>query len=173
MKYILSFVGVIAIVCGICFCKDLGGSEQSEKEYIRIHITANSSSEKDERVKYEVKDEIVAFLTVLLEDVSSKSVAEEKVAKNLSNVCKVADDVLEKQNLSYRSSAKMTNEEVPLRAYDNLTLAEGEYACLNLTLGRGEGDNWWCVVFPTVCFYQKNSGYVEYKSKFLDMIKNA
>lgn len=146
----------------------IGNNFSVHTEYLRIHIRANSNDDADQEVKYAVKDEIVSFLTPLLADCDTKEKAESVLKENLKNVESVADAVLIKNRKDYRSSAKIKNEEFPTRKYENLTLESGYYDALIVNLGSGEGDNWWCVVYPPLCFV--GTGKYEYRSKIKEII---
>lgn len=139
------------------------------KCYLRVHIRADSNLQEDQAVKYLVKDGIVNFLTPLLASASSKEQAEIVISENLTKIEKVADEILLKNGFMYKSKAKLNNEYFPTRVYDNYTLISGYYDALILELGSGKGDNWWCVVYPPLCFVNANTSYV-YKSKLLEII---
>lgn len=137
-------------------------------EYLRIHIRANSNDDKDQEVKYKVKDAVVEYLTPLLIECDSKKKAEAVINDNLNSIEEVANNVLFINGFSYKSSAKINNEEFPTRIYENLTLESGFYDALIIGLGDGTGNNWWCVVYPPLCF--TGSGNYVYKSKIKEII---
>ena len=171
MKYILSSVSVIAIILILIFCGTTTAS--AESEYFRIHIRANSNSAVDQNVKYLVKDEVVEYLIPLLSEAETKDEAERIINENLKNIESVADAVLSANGFSYKSKAYISFEEFPTREYDDLVLEEGFYDALILALGTGEGDNWWCVVYPPFCFLEtKNSENYVYISKIWEIINN-
>ncbi len=170
MKYILSLISVVAIILILVFCS---AASSTETEYFRIHIRANSNSAVDQNVKYLVKDEVVEYLIPLLSDVETKEEAEEVLAANLSNIEEVADAVLAANGFTYSSKAYISFEEFPMREYDDLVLEQGFYDALILALGSGEGDNWWCVVYPPFCFLEtKNSENYVYISKIWEILNN-
>ena len=138
-------------------------------EYLRIHVRADSNEQADQNVKYLVKDEIVRFLTPVLSECDTKLKAESVLNKNLKNIESVANDVLIKNGFSYTSSANLSEEEFPTRVYNGVTLSSGYYDALIINLGSGQGDNWWCVVYPPLCFVGEGVGY-QYKSKLLAII---
>ncbi len=144
---------------------------QTHVEYLRIHVRANSNQEIDQTVKYEVKDAVVAYLTPLVAECDTKAKAEKLIEASLSAIEAVADETLENNGFAYKSKAKLNNEKFPTRTYGELTLESGYYDALILELGDGAGDNWWCVVYPPLCFTGGERGYV-YKSKILDIIRN-
>ena len=89
--------------------------------------------------------------------------------ENLGELKKIADGILETNGYDYKSTVKLNCEEFPTRSYGELTLEKGFYDALIVNLGSGEGDNWWCVVYPPLCFVNGNAPYV-YKSKLLEII---
>ena len=174
MKYILSLVCIIGIILTLVFC---GGKSQPEQlqpeDYLRIHIRANSNDEVDQNVKYKVKDAIVEALIPILADCETKQEAVKTLKDNFEYIESVADGVLRANNFDYSSSAQIKNEYFPTRVYENITLPEGNYDALILNLGTGQGNNWWCVVYPAFCFTQtKNSDNVVYISRIWDIIKS-
>ena len=141
---------------------------------LRIHIRANSNSEIDQSVKYMVKDAIVEALIPVLSEVESKDEAVKVMTENFDYIENVADAVLKSEGFSYKSSARIDNEYFPSRTYQNLTLDEGYYDALIVDLGSGEGNNWWCVVFPAFCFTEtKNFDNIVYISRIWEILKSV
>lgn len=172
MKYIVSVCCAIALVIVLVLCA--GGVQCGEVEYLRIHIRANSNSAIDQSVKYMVKDAIVEALIPVLSEVESKDEAIKTMTENFGYIEKVANIVLESEGFSYKSSARIDNEYFPSRTYQNLTLEEGYYDALIVDLGSGEGNNWWCVVFPAFCFTEtKNFDNIVYISRIWEILKSV
>lgn len=170
MKYLIGFVSVIGIVLIFVFCPL---AKQQNVEYLRIHIRANSNSQEDQTVKYKVKDAVVDALIPLLAEVETFAEAAAVVENNFNFIENVADEVLKKEGFSYSSKAEIKNEYFPTRVYDDLTLKEGNYDALILNLGSGEGNNWWCLVYPAFCFTSSTkSDNIEYISQIWEIIKN-
>ena len=172
MKYILITISCIAIALIL----GLSGlvEQESQVQYLRIHIRANSNSEQDQAVKYKVKDDVVEALIPLLSQIESFEEAVQVVGENFSMIEQVANQTLQDNGFSYTSSAKISNEYFPTRTYENVTLEEGYYDALILNLGSGEGDNWWCIVFPAFCFTQtKKSDNIVYISQIWEIIKSV
>lgn len=144
--------------------------ENVHAEYLRIHIRADSNETEAQSVKYRVKDAVVAFLTPFIAECDTKNKAEQMLTERLSEIEKVADKVLYEQGFDYKSHAKINTEEFPTRNYGDFTLESGYYDALIIELGSGKGDNWWCVVYPPLCFTGTGTNYV-YKSKILEIIK--
>lgn len=166
MKKILAILGCV-IVLGVVAVVGLT-KENYHEEYLRIHIIANSNQAGDQDIKYEIKDKIVEILAPQIESCTTKSDFERVLKENLSEICGIANEIVAHNNLDYKSSANVGREYIPTRAYDNFTLESGIYDSLVITLGEGKGDNWWCVVYPPLCFLEEN---VLLKSRILETIK--
>lgn len=137
-------------LCGAC--TEGSVTETSNTDYLRIHIRANSNSAEDQSVKYAVRDAVVAYLTPMVEGCSSKGEAWSRVSMQLDQTVSVAEKVLKEEGFSYGAKAELRRETFPTRVYGDLELASGEYDALIVELGSGTGDNWWCVVYPPLCF---------------------
>ncbi|MBQ3493164.1 MAG: stage II sporulation protein R [Clostridia bacterium] len=168
-KICISFLIVaIIILSGIGL---FAPKPQAHTEYLRIHIRANSNEFIDQNVKYKVKSAVVEFLTPYIANCKDKKSAEDMLSSNLTAIKQVCNDVLKQNGFNYTANAKIKNEEFPTRVYEGVQLESGFYDALIIELGCGEGDNWWCVVYPPLCFVGKDSGYV-YRSKILDVIND-
>ena len=163
--FFLLFILILFFVLGIN-----NQSENYHEEYLRIHIRANSNLTCDQDVKYKIKDEIVEFLTPVISTCKTKEDFEKKLQQNLKNIECIANKILAQNSFDYKTSAQINNEYFPVRSYDNLTLQNGYYDALIINLGSGKGDNWWCVVYPPLCFLNSNADYV-YKSRIVEFIK--
>ncbi len=170
-KFCIIFILLfIIILTAAGFVRRGGEGETLEKgDYFRIHIRADSNDEEDQAVKYLVRDRVVEYLAPLISSCSDKTSAMLAVKEHLDGVVKEADAVLKANGFSYTSSAKVVREEFPLRVYEEVTLEAGEYDSLIVELGSGEGDNWWCVVYPPLCF--TSTANVVYRSKIVEMIR--
>ena len=172
----LAVIGLLAAaIVGIVFAfAGNGGAEAGAGDaaaYLRVHIRANSNSSEDQAVKYQVRDAVVEYLTPVVADCATKRAAMEKIGANLAEIKAVAERVLEENGYFYGARANIREEEFPTRVYGGATLAAGVYDALILELGTGTGDNWWCVVYPPLCFAGGN-GNVVYKSKIAEIIRS-
>jgi stage II sporulation protein R len=149
-----------------------GVSNKTDNEkYLRIHIRANSNEQIDQSIKYQVKDCLVNYLTPYIAKCNSKSQVEELFTDNKQRLESIVDNLLKTSGFSYRSNIVVRSEKFPTRVYEDFTLEEGFYDAVIVELGKAEGDNWWCVVYPPLCFTGNESGIV-YKSKILEIIRN-
>lgn len=165
---LIAFIAAICVVAGLSAALCAGCD--SGTEYLRIHIRANSNAECDQKVKYEVKDAIVAYMSEYLEGVESKAQAMEIVSAKTQQMSELADYVLRDNGYYYEARVSIRQEEFPARTYGELTLGSGVYDAIIVELGSGEGDNWWCVAFPPLCFVSDGgSGQIKYKSKIVEL----
>lgn len=169
-KFCISFLGILIITLSFIGIF-LNTGSTVETEYLRLHVRANSNLMVDQQVKYKVKDAVVQFLTPVVAECTTREKAELLLNQNLDGIERVTDAVLEANGFNYKSKATIREEEFPLRKYGDLTLEEGVYKALIIELGSGEGNNWWCVVYPPLCFTGDGVGY-RYKSKILEIIND-
>ncbi len=162
------------LTCAIIILSVIGISVEEKKiheEYLRIHIRANSNDEEDQKIKYLIKEKLVSYLTPLLSECKTKEKAERELKIRLSDIEEITNDTLKTNGYDYICRASIREENFPTRTYDSLTLEAGFYDALIVELGEGSGDNWWCVVYPPLCFVDGGHGYV-YKSKILEIIND-
>ncbi len=145
-------------------------SEGDFGEYLRIHIRADSNENEAQAVKYKVRDKVVEYLIPIVAECQTKSEAMERMHSALSEIETVAGKVLKENGFSYGATAVIDRESFPTRVYGEYVLPAGEYSALILRLGSGKGDNWWCVVYPPLCFVGDQNANVIYKSKIKEII---
>lgn len=170
-KMIVAFliIATIGTLLGIGISNNF--SKTTNSEVLRIHIRANSNEDIDQSVKYKVKDAVVSAMLPYLSTCQTKEEAEEKTKQNFQLIESTANKVLKENGFSYTSKAKLVSEEFPTRSYANQTYEAGFYDALILELGSGTGDNWWCVVYPPLCFLQTNNPQeVKYTSKLAELV---
>ena len=154
----------------LCACNN---QSSRQEQYLRIHIRANSNLTTDQNIKYKIKDELVKYLTPLVVECESfDSVVDmvETHKKDMENIC---DDILSDNGFSYTSKVSLNEEYFPTRAYGEYVLESNFYDAIIVELGEAIGDNWWCVVYPPLCFVeakQLDTNNIVYKSKLLEII---
>lgn len=144
----LAIALVVTLVCG--FTLDREQTELSEK-LIRLHVVANSDTEEDQALKLKVRDSILGELTVLLSGVEDKTEAQEIIGSHLKELCKAAQRTIRAEGYNYAVTTRLMTEDFPTRNYTTFSLPAGKYTALRVTIGAGEGHNWWCVIFPPLC----------------------
>ncbi len=169
MKKIISVI--VILVC--CVLVGFGiFSQQNKQEYIRIHVRANSNLSVDQNVKYEIKDKIVSYLIPQVANCNTREDFVVMINNNLNNLEQIANNVLQEKGFSYGAKVKFCQENFPTRSYDGVVLESGVYDSIIVELGTAEGDNWWCVVYPPLCFISNNSQDILYKSRILEILKS-
>ncbi|MCH5159964.1 MAG: stage II sporulation protein R [Clostridiales bacterium] len=164
----IALVVVLAVIIAI-------PSGKSNADFLRMHIRADSNDQADQNVKFQVKSAVVDYLTPYLANAQTKQEAMSVVKGHLRSIEKVCDRVLAANGFSYTSHAKLCQEEFPDRNYGDVTLKAGVYDALIIELGSGSGNNWWCVVYPPLCFVggeSNGTNSIIYKSKLLEIINN-
>lgn len=165
-KFCISFVFIAIIILLIA----IGIPKKSTEEYLRIHIRANSNSQIDQDIKIQVRDEVVKFLTPLLVKCNSKEEMVETLNNNTNAINRLIDKFLQTKGFNYGAKTSIRDEKFPTRCYEDLTLEAGVYDAVIIELGEGAGDNWWCVVYPPLCF--STTSNVTYRSKINEIIEN-
>ncbi len=164
MKKLCITFGLILIIVLTAIL--LQGSGE-KTEYLRIHIRANSNAQMDQDIKYKVKDLVVTYLTPIIKNARTKNEAIDKIKNAESAVNGLIDRFLYENGFNYKSNIKVKKENFPTRVYDDLVLEAGTYDAVIINLGSGSGDNWWCVVYPPLCFTE---GEVTYRSLIADFL---
>ncbi len=134
-------------------------------EIIRFHILANSDSEEDQAVKLEVRNEISAYMKELLDNVEGRNEAETVIKEHLPEICRKAGRVLKKENKNWPVKAEISTDSFPERIYGDCRFPAGKYRALRITLGEGKGHNWWCVMYPNLCFMDESCRIVSSETK--------
>ncbi|SMC07653.1 Stage II sporulation protein R (spore_II_R) [Sulfobacillus thermosulfidooxidans DSM 9293] len=119
---------------------------------IRFRVIANSDNPVDQAVKLDVRDHVLAVLDPLLVHAKTRQQAASILASHIKTITRVADDVLRINHVSYQAHVSLTTTEFPTKAYGSWVLPAGKYQALLVILGKGQGHNWWCVLFPSLCF---------------------
>lgn len=172
-KFCIIFLSSIIIsVTALGFGGCLGVNQSTNNaDYLRIHIRADSNTQEAQAVKYVVKDEIVTLLTPRLAKCADRDSALETITNALTDIEERANATLKEEGFPYFAKARVQQERFPTRKYGEYTLPAGEYTALIIELGEGAGDNWWCVVYPPLCFTECAGTNVVYKSKIVEIIE--
>ncbi len=119
---------------------------------IRFRVIANSDNPIDQALKLDVRDRILEALDPALNGVKSRSLAAARIQTMEPQLAHVADQVLAQHHVPYRAHVRWTRTLFPTKAYGSWVLPAGRYQALLIVLGQGQGHNWWCVLFPSLCF---------------------
>jgi stage II sporulation protein R len=139
--------------------QELNASLMEEKGLIRLHVIAHSDSVHDQKTKLLVRDEVIKYMAPYLQKAKTIEEAREATLAHLPEIKKVADNCLVSLGEKYKSSAELGNYNFPTKAYGDLVLPSGKYEALRVVLGEGKGRNWWCVLYPPLCFIDISSTF--------------
>ena len=142
------FAAILLLVVGLL---PVHGEEEIYDKVVRLHVLANSDSEEDQAVKLKVRDAILAITVPLLQNCETKEEAVALLEENQTLFVEAAQAVLQEEGFDDTVSIEMGLEEYPTRTYDSLCFPAGEYISMRVSLGTGEGQNWWCCLFPPLC----------------------
>ena len=172
---IIFFKLFIITVTAVSFfgCKAQGNTAEKVwgQDCLRLHIRADSNDETAQAVKYIVRDKVVEYLTPFVAEYQTQAQAIKGVKSQEQQIKTLAEKVLKEQGFSYGASVKVEKQTFPTRIYGEYTFPSGEYFALIIELGSGKGDNWWCVVYPPLCFTSGRDELVIYKSKIVEIIE--
>ena len=151
-KLIYAFFLSLALYSLLALLPVEGQQGQPVEGVVRFHVIANSDSSADQELKLAVRDEVLAYLRPELEDVQDKETAAQVIQSRLPQIEEVAVGVLRSQGCGDQVKAYYGVFDFPARTYGEKTFPEGKYEALRIVLGAGEGKNWWCCLFPPLCY---------------------
>ena len=137
-------------------------SSNYKDKLIRFHVLANSDSEVDQKLKLKVRDEVIKYLQPLLKESNGIKESEKIILSEGENIKRISKNIISKNGYNYEVKVNLEYSKFPAKQYSNIVLPAGEYKALRIILGDGEGKNWWCVMFPPLCFIDVTKGQVAY-----------
>ncbi|MBP2032365.1 stage II sporulation protein R [Clostridium algifaecis] len=130
---------------------------------IRFHIIANSDTKSDQALKLKVRDEILKYISPKLENSKDINQSREVLKQNNKNILDIARKVINEEGYTYGVASTLSKVNFPIKTYGNITLPQGTYEAYRIVIGKGQGQNWWCVMFPPLCFVDVSKGQASYK----------
>ena len=125
--------------------------QEIRKDVFRLHILANSDTDKDQNLKLKVRDAVLEYTEKLYKNSNTKEEAEILTSKNLQNIANVAKQVIVDNGYNYNVTCQIEDVYFNTRTYENVTMPSGTYRALQIKIGDEKGKNWWCVMYPTLC----------------------
>jgi stage II sporulation protein R len=173
-KIILSSFAIIIIISIALNAGNVSGSaKQSDvaSKLIRFHVIANSDDKIDQALKLKIRDSVLKYISPKLK--YSKGIEESRlIIKNEDeNIKKIAEKIVNKNGFKYSVTTALSQEYFPVKTYGNITLPQGKYEAYRIIIGTGSGQNWWCVMFPPLCFVDITKGNVSYEKTEKEMKK--
>ncbi len=152
MKKIIKRICILALAVILTFTAALLRDRQTLKsQLVRLHVVGASNSDRDQSIKLSVRDAVVGSLQDALKDAADIQQAKDYIQSHLPQLEALANDTLQQLGVGEQAVVQFVEEEFPIREYDTFSLPSGVYQSLRIVIGEGEGKNWWCVVFPTLC----------------------
>ena len=155
----------------VLFFSQAAAAGRIKDKVLRLHVIANSDSEEDQALKLKVRDQVLATLKPLLENAEDRSSSEAIVRAHLSEVEAAARETAWQEKPGENVHAELTNTRFQEKTYGDCTFPAGNYDALRITIGEAKGKNWWCVLFPSLCFVDTVHGVVPEESK--ELLKNV
>lgn len=157
--FLITFFFIFGVLAGIYINTDMALADVPEK-IIRLHVVANSDSPVDQQLKLQVRDKVISSMSGKFEGLKDISEVKDLIRGSLVEIEAIAEEIIIENRKNYSVKAAFTETDFPTRAYGGITLPAGTYQALNIVIGEGRGKNWWCVMFPPLCFIDVAHGVV-------------
>lgn len=131
----------------------------------RLHVIANSDSKEDQELKLKVRDELLSYMNIISKDSTSKQEAMKIANEHKEEFTQIAEKVIKENGYNYTVNVQVGKADFPTKYYGDITLPAGTYDALKVQIGEAKGQNWWCVMFPPLCFVDVSTGIVPDNSK--------
>ena len=158
---LILYIFVSAISYTNAVCMDISDN------VFRLHVIANSDSKEDQNLKYIVRDNVLDYVAQISTTASSKEDIINILQNHLTEIEAIALDTIRKNGFDYSVCVEIGNFAFPTKKYGDISLPAGFYDALRVEIGSASGQNWWCVMFPPLCFVDVTSGIVPEESKEL------
>ena len=136
-------------------------SEDYKDKLIRFHVIANSDSDEDQNLKLKVRDAIIDYLQPKLSNSKSIEESESIIINEYNKLEEISKSIITKNGYDYDVKIGIDYSNFPTKQYSNIVLPAGEYKALRIVIGEGKGKNWWCVMFPPLCFVDEQKGVID------------
>ena len=131
----------------------------------RLHVIANSDSKEDQELKLKVRDELLSYMNIISKDSTNKQEAMQIANEHKEEFIQIAEKVIKENGYNYTVNVQVGKADFPTKCYGDITLPAGTYDALKVQIGEAKGQNWWCVMFPPLCFVDVSTGIVPDNSK--------
>ncbi len=166
---------IVSIIIGLAYAyitskpnNDISTIQQGiSHKIIRFHVIANSDSDADQALKLKVKEAVVNYTAELLCNSKSISETEDLLSSHTNDIISIANNVISENDYDYPVTAEITDTYFPTKSYGNYTFPPGTYRSFQIKIGEAKGKNWWCVLYPPLCFIDISHGTVNPESEEL------
>lgn len=149
---ILILLFCIACIAGLRYERRLNMQKDIAEKIVRFHVIANSDRKADQDLKLAVRDAVGIKMSELLKDVADRSESEDVIRENMENMKQTAKKVIAENGYDYEVDVFLKDTDFPVKSYGMYTFPAGTYEALEIVIGEGKGHNWWCVMYPNMCF---------------------
>lgn len=149
-KFYVAIVVLLVTLMALSFLP-VHGEREVYDTVVRLHVLANSDSEADQALKLKVRDAVLTVSAPLVEDCTTQAQAVEALSAHLTELESAARAVISSEGYDYPVTVRLGEEDYPTRAYESCAFPAGTYVSLRVLIGSGEGQNWWCCLFPPLC----------------------
>lgn len=149
----------------------IGSVESLKEKIIRFHVLANSDSKEDQNLKLKVRDAVIEFVSPNLKNSNSIEKSREILLDLKEEVIELAERIIKEEGYNYSVDVELAMTNFPVKTYGNITLPQGEYEAFRILIGEAKGQNWWCVMFPPLCFIDMTKGQISYKESEKELSK--
>ena len=161
--FILILLSLFILISAISYVDAV--SNNIADSVFRLHIVANSDSKEDQELKLKVRDELLSYMNIISKDSTSKQEAMQMVNEHKEEFIQIAEKVIKENGYNYTVNVQVEKADFPTKYYGDITLPAGTYDALKVQIGEAKGQNWWCVMFPPLCFVDVSTGIVPDNSK--------
>ena len=184
MKYKIYIMLIIFLILNLNSCTSSEVKEETNytnelvyedivNEIIRFHVIANSNSDEDQSLKLKVRDKIIEFVSSNLEKSKSIDESREFILSNKSKIEDIAKSVINEYGYGYNVTSTLSRENFPDKVYGDVVFPQGEYEAYRVLIGDAKGENWWCVMFPPLCFVDGTKEAVDSKEVVKSLEDNS
>lgn len=164
--FIILFLLFFYILISAFFYVDAVSSDISDSVF-RLHVITNSDSKEDQELKYKVRDKVLEYMNLISKNCTSKEDVINLAKTHQEEFKNIAQNVIKENGYNYNVNIYIGKYDFPTKTYGDISFPAGNYDCLRIEIGESQGQNWWCVMFPPLCFVDVTSGIVPEDSKSL------
>ena len=151
MKHLVIFASLVLVLSALCCVVPTRAETEIYRNVVRLHVVANSDGERDQETKLAVRDAVLGKIGDLTAGAADSDGAALMISESIGDIRSLVDAALIERGENAAASVTLSEEYYPEKTYGDVTLPAGKYTSLRIRLGRAEGHNWWCVLFPAVC----------------------
>lgn len=151
MKHLVLFASLVLVLSALCCVVPTRAETEIYGNVVRLHVIANSDGERDQETKLAVRDAVLGKISDITSGAENSDGASLMISESIGDIRALVDAALIERGENAAASVTLSEEYYPEKSYGDVTLPAGKYTSLRIKLGRAEGRNWWCVLFPAVC----------------------